>query len=313
MITKLNNNIIGKENLVTIKAVKATRIQIQIQMSFKREGTDTSLLQDLQRRRISELLVGHIPEDEALLLKNGKYACTLCQHRPVLDTIEMLANHRKGKRHLTSLTRHLAHLKWREKELQRRTQAATTLVDPEGTEEVPTSSKVLGSAAAKGSKRAPRLKLMKSAPYNSCCKKKSERASSGEGTGTAAAVPSKVENPLIKAYLKDSRRKRDFLGVVERTKRNPGQRANKSSSLHDTCDAAKDFVDTTKHAASRAKPTPKPESTAPSEEETKQREKANYFLNLRMSGWKLNPDGKWVKDENVEFDSDEDEPPEFKG
>ncbi|KAG0442172.1 hypothetical protein HPB47_015765 [Ixodes persulcatus] len=31
------------------------------------------------------------------------------------------------------------------------------------------------------------------------------------------------------------------------------------------------------------------------------------------SGWKLNPDGKWVKDENAEFDSDEDEPPKFKG
>ncbi|CAN8028161.1 unnamed protein product [Ixodes persulcatus] len=245
------------------------------------------------------------------------YACTLCQHRPVLDIIELMVNHRKGKRHLTSLTRHLARLKWREKVLQRRTQAASTLVDPEGTEEVPTSSKVLGSAAAKGSKRVPRLKLMKSAPYNSCCKKKSERTSSSKGAGTlhnlrtAAAIPGKVEHPLIKAYLKDSRRKRDFLGVVERTKRNPGRRANKASSLRDACGAAKDSVDAAKHAASRAKPTPEPASTAPSEEETKQRENADYFLHLRML--KLNPDGKWVKDENAEFDSDEDEPPEFKG
>ncbi|KAG0442170.1 hypothetical protein HPB47_015763 [Ixodes persulcatus] len=144
------------------------------------------------------------------------------------------------------------------------------------------SALVLGSAAAKGSKRVPRLKLMKSAPYNSCCKKKSERTSSSKGAGTAAAIPGKVEHPLIKAYLKDSRRKRDFLGVVERTKRNPGRRANKASSLRDACGAAKDSVDAAKHAASRAKPTPEPASTAPSEEETKQRENADDFLHLRM-------------------------------
>lgn len=36
------------------------------------------------------------------------------------------------------------------------------------------------------------------------------------------------------------------------------------------------------------------------------------YLLLFRSGWKLDIDGKWVKDENAEFDSDEDEPPEFK-
>ncbi|CAN8004411.1 unnamed protein product [Ixodes hexagonus] len=251
-------------------------------MSFKRDGTDTSLLQDLKRRRVSELLVGHIPEDEALLLKNGKYACTLCQHRPVLDTIEMLANHRKGKRHLTSLTRHLANLKWKEKELQRRTQAASVQVDPGGTKEAPASLKVLGSAATKGSKRAPRLKLMKSAPYNSCCKKKSERASSSAGTGcqnpgTTSAAPGNAENPLIKAYIKNSRCKRDFLGVVEGIKRNPGQ----CSDGTDSCDIREDAAVAVK-PASRSRATPKQASTALSEEEIKEREKAKYFLNLRM-------------------------------
>lgn len=38
----------------------------------------------------------------------------------------------------------------------------------------------------------------------------------------------------------------------------------------------------------------------------------HLFSSLR-SGWKLNSDDKWVKVENAEFDSDEDEPPEFKG
>ncbi|XP_077557383.1 sodium channel modifier 1-like [Haemaphysalis longicornis] len=96
-------------------------------MAFKREGTDTGLLQDLQKRRVSEILVSHIPEDEALLLKNGKYSCTVCSHRPVLDTIEMLALHRKGKRHLISLTRHLSEIKWKEQEQQRRLQEASVM------------------------------------------------------------------------------------------------------------------------------------------------------------------------------------------
>ena len=29
---------------------------------------------------------------------------------------------------------------------------------------------------------------------------------------------------------------------------------------------------------------------------------------MKMSGWILDSNGKWIKDENVEFDSDEEEP-----
>ncbi|KAH8035154.1 hypothetical protein HPB51_004395 [Rhipicephalus microplus] len=139
-----------------------------------------------KKRRVSEILVSHIPEDEALLLKNGKYACTLCPHRPVLDTIEMLAMHRKGKRHLIS----------------------------EAINEAKTP-----------------------------------------------AVSQNAENPLVKAYIKKTQRKNSFTAVVEQSKRS---------------------------------------STTPS----------SGSLWLR-SGWKLDRDGKWVKDENVEFDSDEEEPPPF--
>ena len=34
-----------------------------------------------------------------------------------------------------------------------------------------------------------------------------------------------------------------------------------------------------------------------------------YFSRLRQAGWIMGLDGKWYKDENAEFDSDEDEPP----
>ena len=41
-------------------------------MSFKRDGNDTNLLKNLQHRRVIEILGDYIPNDEALLLSNGK-------------------------------------------------------------------------------------------------------------------------------------------------------------------------------------------------------------------------------------------------
>ncbi|XP_031464007.1 sodium channel modifier 1 [Phasianus colchicus] len=71
-------------------------------MSFKRDGDDAGQLAVLQRRRVAELLANYIPEDEALLLRSGRYACTVCPHRPVFDTLEVLAVHRAGRKHVGS-------------------------------------------------------------------------------------------------------------------------------------------------------------------------------------------------------------------
>ncbi|KAK7486650.1 hypothetical protein BaRGS_00022051 [Batillaria attramentaria] len=59
-------------------------------MSFKREGNDAGLLGNLRRRRIKELLSEDVPEDEAKLLCNGRFACLVCSHRPIFDTVDML-------------------------------------------------------------------------------------------------------------------------------------------------------------------------------------------------------------------------------
>lgn len=69
-------------------------------MSFKRDGDDISLLNRLKKQRVSEILGNHIPEDEAKLLSNGRLTCLVCTHRPIFDTVNMLAKHRQGKKHL---------------------------------------------------------------------------------------------------------------------------------------------------------------------------------------------------------------------
>ncbi|XP_066842067.1 sodium channel modifier 1 isoform X3 [Anser cygnoides] len=83
-------------------------------MSFKRDGDEPGQLAALQKRRVAELLANYIPEDEALLLRSGRYACTVCAHRPVFDTLEVLAVHRAGRKHLGSLQRCYGSERWRE-------------------------------------------------------------------------------------------------------------------------------------------------------------------------------------------------------
>ncbi|KAL1438564.1 hypothetical protein MTO96_047923 [Rhipicephalus appendiculatus] len=278
-------------------------------MAFKREGTDTALLQDLQKRRVSEILVSHIPEDEALLLKNGKYACTLCPHRPVLDTIEMLAMHRKGKRHLINLTRHLSHIKWKERELEKRLQEANASAGTVATNFDRT--KLLGSAPVKATKKAPRLKLMKSAPYSSCCKKKGGDQEgigvSGMNEARTPAISQNAENPVVKAYIKKTQQKNSFTAVVEQSKRSSTTPSSTSPRLSDSSQRCDDGESVARPRKTVSKDIKKDLT----QEEAKEKARAQYFLNLRMSGWKLDRDGKWVKDENVEFDSDEEEPPPF--
>ncbi|XP_030329904.1 sodium channel modifier 1 isoform X2 [Strigops habroptila] len=74
-------------------------------MSFKREGDDPAQLGVLQKRRVADLLANYIPEEEALLLRSGRYACMVCAHRPVFDTLDVLTVHRAGKKHMSSLQR----------------------------------------------------------------------------------------------------------------------------------------------------------------------------------------------------------------
>ncbi|GCC40262.1 hypothetical protein chiPu_0024383, partial [Chiloscyllium punctatum] len=40
-------------------------------MAFKREGDDLSQLNVLRKRRVADLLASYIPEDEAVLMRNG--------------------------------------------------------------------------------------------------------------------------------------------------------------------------------------------------------------------------------------------------
>ncbi|XP_063956650.1 uncharacterized protein LOC129263977 [Lytechinus pictus] len=139
-------------------------------MSFKREGDDVSQLNLLKKRRVAELLAKDIPDDEAMLMSNGRYACTVCHYKPVFDTVDMLTVHRAGKKHQHATENHFA--KKRELALlvrKRRQEEEIKRESQKGKNQETEPSPLLLKVEA-----AKRRTLLKEAPYNPCHTHKNE-------------------------------------------------------------------------------------------------------------------------------------------
>ncbi|XP_015740152.1 sodium channel modifier 1-like isoform X2 [Coturnix japonica] len=248
-------------------------------MSFKRDGDDAGQLAVLQRRRVSELLANYIPEDEALLLRSGRYACTVCPHRPVFDTLEVLAVHRTGRKHVGSLRRCYG---------GSRTQEAT--VREQQCQEAAVGAEGSPAPLLLRTKRIAQSALLKAAPYNSCCRRTGVNGS-GVRAGRTRMGPSAAPTAM-----------KEHRDAVEATAavvlpRHCGGRG----------EAAVDSTHTQQGGPRGARPSPPP--SQPTTISPTRRQELQRYLQLRSAGWIQDPSGKWVKDENAEFDSDEDEPP----
>uniref|UniRef100_A0A670Z9Z2 Sodium channel modifier 1 n=1 Tax=Pseudonaja textilis TaxID=8673 RepID=A0A670Z9Z2_PSETE len=226
-------------------------------MSFKREGDDLSQLQVLKKRRVAELLANYIPEDEALLLRDGRYSCTVCFHRPVFDTLDMLTIHRSGKKHLAGLQRFYGKKVSLENEIQKRHHQAYL----EAEENAPLLAQT---------RKITQNALLKTVPYNSCCRSKSWLHLHNQPPllFTGMSPTSKAKSFSESSFLTEPREKKF-------ARQGKGRKTRKSSEPDD------------------------PEK----------RRTLEHYLKLKSSGWIQDGSGKWVKDENVEFDTDEEEPP----
>ncbi|XP_040086644.1 sodium channel modifier 1 isoform X1 [Oryx dammah] len=244
-------------------------------MSFKREGDDWSQLNVLKvggeecvrssftcplkaKRRVGDLLASYIPEDEALMLRDGRFACAICPHRPVLDTLAMLTAHRAGKKHLSSLQLFYGK-KPPGKGIEQNPRQHNELRREETTAEAPllTQTRLITQSALH---RAPH--------YNSCCRRKYR---------PEAPRPSVSRPPLPPPEAEPQGGK---------ISREPEPEAGSQ----------------TKESATVSSPAP----MSPT-----RRRALDHYLTLRSSGWIPDGRGRWVKDENVEFDSDEEEPPDL--
>ncbi|XP_005084342.1 sodium channel modifier 1 isoform X1 [Mesocricetus auratus] len=226
-------------------------------MSFKREGDDWSQLNVLKKRRVGDLLASYIPEDEALMLRDGRFACAICPHRPVLDTLAMLTAHRAGKKHLSSLK-----LFYGKKQSGKKTEQ-----NPRQQNELKTESKAEAPLLTQ-TRLITQNALHRAPHYNSCCRRKHR---------PEAPTPSASSSPLPAPEVGLQNAK-----ISREPETKAGSHAKESSALL---------------ASAPMSPT--------------KRRVLNHYLTLRSSGWIPDGQGRWIKDENVEFDSDEEEPPDL--
>lgn len=245
-------------------------------MSFKREGDDKSQLNVLKKRRVADLLANFIPEDEAALMKNGRYTCLVCSYRPVFDTVDILMVHRKGKKHLEGLKAFYGKKAKLKNEISKR-QHENYIQSEERVQEPSISAPLLTQT-----RRLTHHALLKTVPYNSCHRRTS-------------AKPERV--PL--STSSDP----------------PGNPCNKLSSAScetevSTTEGATSHADSNAESLSTSVKTGDPAvATQVTEPLTAQRRRElEHYLKLKSDGWVRDRNGQWVKDENVEFDSDEEEP-----
>ncbi|KAM8932395.1 sodium channel modifier 1 isoform 2-T2 [Lycaon pictus] len=221
-------------------------------MSFKREGDDSSQLNVLKKRRVGDLLASYIPEDEALMLRDGRFACAICPHRPVLDTLAMLTAHRAGLQLFYGKKQPV-------KGMEQNPRQQNELRQSEIKAEAPllTQTRLTTQSALH---RAPH--------YNSCCRRKHRPETPRPSVSHPPLPPPEVE-PESGKITKEPM---------------PG-------------------------AAPQAKESATVSSPVPMSPTRKRA--LDHYLTLRSSGWIPDGQGRWVKDENVEFDSDEEEPPDL--
>lgn len=258
-------------------------------MSFKRDGDDGSQLNVLKKRRVADLLASYIPEDEALLLSNGRYACAVCHHRPVFDTIDMLTVHRSGKKHRACIERFygkkLAHRnevqKWRHQQYVRAEEAGEQPPAP----------------LLEQTRRITQHALLKAAPYNSCCTRNRAEVRRTESSSKMEEPPQSLSSPQSSSSVTtDPDRPRT---TPETSSPEP---RNSPTGISGKSDAKKNHK--TKKTTQKSS-----ESGEDTCDDSERRRVMEHYLSLRSSGWIPDGAGKWVKDENVEFDSDEEEPP----
>ncbi|KAH0511193.1 Sodium channel modifier 1 [Microtus ochrogaster] len=211
-------------------------------MSFKREGDDWSQLNVLKKRRVGDLLASYIPEDEALMLRDGRFACAICPHRPVLDTLAMLTAHRAGKKHLSSLK-----LFYGKKQAGKETEQ-----NPRQQKDLKTETKAEAPLLTQ-TRLITQSALHRAPYYNSCCRRKHSSPLPAPEVGLQSTKISREPEPKAGSHAKES-----------------------SAPMSPT-----------------------------------KRRILNHYLTLRSSGWVPDGQGRWIKDENVEFDSDEEEPPDL--
>ncbi|KAK3727495.1 hypothetical protein QZH41_018362 [Actinostola sp. cb2023] len=284
-------------------------------MSFKRVADDFDDFNLHRKRRVNDLLLDTIPCDEVFLMANGKLACIVCRHRPVFDTTAMLSIHRNGKKHITNALVKLERAKEDAEIIQRREHESYLKANKNGEAPLLGITKLKKELALNDSHQST----------NDYKKPVVDHCGVGHSTSTCVNKPffkaatnfmmplqkgtsqshnsscTSSKNPSARNKRKDAMKDR-FLSINPLTKQ--------KCDAQETCDNEKNSGVNVRlsHVLTVGTSTIVNEELS-EYEKLDNKSKALYISKLRQLGWVMGLDGKWQKDENAEFDSDEDEPP----
>lgn len=284
-------------------------------MSFKRAGDDHCALRLQKKHRVTDLLAEDIPADEASKTRSGRFACLVCPHNPVLDTMAMLTLHRQGKKHLANMAIKIEKEHDLSELLQKRKQQAYTQ------QEAPTRSSISGNSTKISENTAEAVPLLeKTRQLTEAIKHKPQSLPDKKTRNLTLDYESVFSNSERRGKNKPFFQSRVEINLSEKLEKgcdkneglstcekrsplpNTGQALQGHSVEKDACFTSKRTV-VDKSRKTRALDATKTKSFSKEQER---------YLELTKSGWILDRHGKWVKDESVEFDSDEDEPPLIK-
>ncbi|XP_067832099.1 sodium channel modifier 1 [Heptranchias perlo] len=273
-------------------------------MAFKREGDDLSQLNALKKRRVADLLASYIPEDEAILMKNGRYACSVCSYLPVFDTVDMLAVHRSGKKHVESLQRFYGHKQGLRLEIQKRRHQQYVREEESGAAGAKQTADEL-APLLRQTRRIAHHALLKAAPYNSCCKRRRPGEDDltispyrSDTTGVSQQTPAGASRDVTEPpRVSGGPSSTDMVPTASL----PAGDGTRTGSPGSHAGSAR------KKSRKKVSKSQKPPQSTPADAE--KRKLMEHYLKLRSSGWIQDGRGRWVRDERVEFDSDEEEPP----
>ncbi|KAM6559098.1 hypothetical protein CsatA_028337 [Cannabis sativa] len=228
-----------------------------------------------RKRRVEHLLVDSPQGSSFKKLSNGKFACLICPHSPVLDSPLMFPTHCKGSKHQAAESR-----------LKEREVATTNNVTKKmriDLEEYPSRA----PACFRGI-------------YNHKFKMASGTLLSEPGAVRGFAAPERLGGEI---YTQAN-------SVTESKSIN---QSHHDTKFHGSGSVSQAIVETTSNSHLDSGVSSFPNADVTCLEVVEQwcldyRERKEKELKFAAAGWKRDGHGKWYKDENAEFDSDEEDP-----
>ncbi|KAL2537509.1 Sodium channel modifier 1 [Forsythia ovata] len=205
-----------------------------------------------RKRRVDDLLIEGLDASAYKKLPNGKFACLVCPHNPILDTPLSLSMHGEGSRHRAAESRQKERELWRQEEISKRLGLSNCVTST-------SSSDVSYQQRKKGGK------------------------------------------PLIERTRKAASEIFSYEIIEQRNKcRKPDAESVISSCLYGQSIERKEGPIEMEVA--------RKEVVVEQMQQLDYRERRERELQFTAAGWKRDCHGRWFKDENVEFDSDEEDP-----